>query len=79
MSGSRIQTLPGQKIYKKISNVEEKVMVESKKELDQEDIQDIRKTIIESFKLKQEKLQNLDKEINGLQSELGVEGDNYSK
>jgi hypothetical protein len=56
-----------------------KVMVESKKELEPDDMKDIRKTLIDSFKLKQEKIKSLDSEIKDLQSELGVEGDNYSK
>ncbi|MGV9141823.1 MAG: hypothetical protein ACOC1X_02685 [Promethearchaeota archaeon] len=49
-------------------------MVESK-ELDQDDMKDIRKAIIDSFKLKQEKLKDLDQRIGEFQSELGVEGD----
>lgn len=52
-------------------------MVESKKELEPDDMKDIRKTLIDSFKLKQEKIKSLDSEIKDLQSELGVEGINY--
>lgn len=46
--------------------------------LDKDEKKDIRRVIIDSFKLKQEKLKNISREIQDMQEELGVEGDRYS-